>query len=70
MNEQTRLFRLALDAVAIDAHYEPAEGWSLNVRARRGDETWQEGHHSTYRPLTSSELVDVIVAELETIFGF
>lgn len=70
MSDQQRLFRLALDAVAIDAHYEPPNGWSLNVRARRGDESWQEGHHATYRPLTSSELVDVIVAELETIFGF
>lgn len=62
--DQDRLFRLAVEALAMTARYVPREGWTVSLRARRGDETWDEGERHDYTHLTSPELVDVLDAEL------
>lgn len=64
MTDQPRLFRLAVEALNVHAHFEPGYGWVMGISVRRQGEGNSEGHHATYRNLTTSELVDVICAEL------
>jgi hypothetical protein len=61
--QQEKLFRLAYEAIALNAHYCHGEGWRLVVTARRQDETWDEAHQATYDRLTTDELADVICVE-------
>ena len=65
MGDQERLFRLALEALSVRASYRPGKGWELVVNSRRGDETWEEAPSRTYTHLSTPELFDVIVADLE-----
>lgn len=67
--EQTRLFRLAPEAMTAQAHYRPGEGWVLVVRVRRGDESWEEASEGFYSHLVTSELLDVLQADLERALG-
>lgn len=62
-----RLFRLATEAFTINAHHDGRRGWRLVVRARRGDETWDEARTVTYTDLTTRELLDVLEAETNQI---
>lgn len=59
---QLRMFRLAPEALTINAHHVGGEGWSLKVQMRRGDETWQDAYTEQYTHLTTAELVDVLDA--------
>ena len=69
MDGQTRLFRLAPEAVTIQAHFVGGEGWELLIRVRRGDETWDDSHQEHYSFLTTTELVDVLTADLAGALG-
>lgn len=60
---QQRLFRLALEAIVIQAFYEPAEGWRLRVITHRQGEPWTDADETLYFRLSSSELADVLAAE-------
>lgn len=61
--DQDRLFRLAHAGYSLNAYYVPREGWTLIVRARRGDESWEDTEPTTYSNLTTLELVDVMERE-------
>lgn len=63
--EQTRLFRLAVEAGSVSFHHEPGRGWCLTMALRRGDETWQEASRETYERLTTVELLDVVASHLD-----
>lgn len=64
--DQPRLFRLAVESGVVTFTHEPTRGWKLNIRLRRGDETWAEAHWDTYEGLSTRELLDVIAACLDT----
>jgi hypothetical protein len=66
---QARLFRLAVEAIAISAIYEPGRGWRLHVNARRQGEEWSESRLCAYECLTTPELVDVLSADLAAALG-
>lgn len=66
---QERLFRLAVEALNVSAVHEWNRGWRVTIGARRQDEEWSDAGRRTYTYLTTEELFDVIVAELERIFG-
>jgi len=66
---QPKLFRLAPEAVCVNAVFVPREGWSCTVRVRRGDEDWPEAHNEAYSHLGTSELLDVLVADLTLALG-
>jgi hypothetical protein len=67
--DQERLFRLAVEALTVSAHRDGYGRWHIALRARRGDEGWQDGYWASYELLTSAELVDVLAAELDRLFG-
>jgi len=68
--EQDRLFRLAHAGYSLNAYYVPREGWLLVVRARRGDEAWDECESISYSNLTTAELVDTMDAHAtRTLMG-
>lgn len=67
--DQPRLFRLAVEAVTVSAHFDMGRGWHVAITARRGDETWQEATQEVYDCLSSSELVDVLCASLSLQLG-
>jgi hypothetical protein len=58
--QQDRLFRLAHAGYALNAYYVPREGWTLVIRARRADESWEESELVTYSSLTTAELCDAM----------
>jgi len=58
--EQDRLFRLAHAGYSLNAYYVPREGWHLVIRARRGDEAWEDTEPVAYSHLTTLELLDVM----------
>jgi hypothetical protein len=57
--EQERLFRLAYEAVGINAHREIHGYWSVNIRLKRADEAWDECFQDTYSLVTTEELVQL-----------
>jgi len=61
---QERLFRLAVDAVTIQANHDAGEGWRLVVITKRQDEQWADAVRSEYSRLSTEELLDVIDSEL------
>ena len=63
---QGRLFRLAVEGGVVTFVHEPARGWKVSVRLRRGDETWAESLWETYEGLSTRELLDVVAATLDT----
>jgi hypothetical protein len=60
--DQGRLFRLAPEALAINAYYEGPRGWTLTIRMRRQGELWTDSLSEQYSGLSTSELADVIDA--------
>jgi hypothetical protein len=67
--QQDRLFRLAHAGYACNAYYVPREGWTLVIRARRGDEAWQDTEPTAYSNLTTLELLDTMAAHAESVLG-
>lgn len=67
--DQPRLFRLAPEAVVVQAHFVAGEGWQALVRVRRGDEEWDTAHQEHYSFLSTTELVDVLLADLCAALG-
>ena len=65
MDEQGRMFRLAHEAVVVQAHFRRGEGWHVVVQMRRGDETWEQARSGVYSHLSTVELVTAIESELE-----
>jgi len=61
--QEARLFRLALEAIHLQATFIAGQGWHLSVGARRGDESWQEAYRANYSHLSTDELLQVIVEE-------
>lgn len=59
---QERLFRLAPEAMHLQATYVHGEGWRVAAGLRRQDESWDEVERVVYDHLTTPELVDVICA--------
>lgn len=53
---QPQLFKLAVEAFAVSAHYEPGEGWCLHLSSRRQGETWQQAYNVRYERMTTDEL--------------
>jgi len=64
---QERLFRLALDCLNVHAVHMGKQGWRVSVGGRRGDETWEDARTRVYEFLSTPELFDVIVVELERL---
>lgn len=69
MTGEQRLFRLAVEAITVNAHYEMGQGWRVIICTRRGDETWQEAVQEAYCCLRTDELEDVIAASLSVALG-
>lgn len=70
MDQEQKLFRLAVDAIMISAHYERGFGWVCVIKLRRGDEDWHENvEGDRYDGLTTEELVEVIDAHLSSRLG-
>lgn len=67
--EQPRLYRLAVEAVALTAVYTGGVGWQVTIAARRQYETWPEARVCTYDRLTTAELADVVEADLREALG-
>lgn len=57
---QQRLFRLAVEALVMNATYEPGQGWSLRCAERRQGEPWADECWTEYAGLTTSELLQVL----------
>lgn len=66
--DELRLFRLAPEAMHLQATYVHGQGWHLTFGMRRQDEQWSGSYRCTYTHLTTDELVDVIGEELSTAF--
>jgi len=62
---QERLFRLALETLNVHAVHMGQQGWRVTVGGRRGDEEWADTRTRVYDFLSTPELFDVIVVELE-----
>jgi hypothetical protein len=62
--EEPRLFRLAYEAGHLTFGHVGGQGWSLTVSLRRGDESWSDTRSTVYTHLSTTELVDVIEAEI------
>lgn len=69
MEGQLRMFRLAVEAMTYQCHFEPGHGWQLEVRVRRGDEDWGTCHRASYDSLSTPELAQALCDELETALG-
>ena len=67
MADQERLFRLALDALNVHAIHMGRQGWRVSIGGRRGDEDWPAAQTRVYDFLSTPELFDVIVCELEQL---
>ncbi len=64
---ENRLFRLAVEDIALNAHCEPGQGWSLRVAKRRQGEPWGDTPWEEYSKLSNAELLDVVLAELSRL---
>lgn len=64
MNDQKRLFELAVEAISIQAIFVPGEGWRVQVASRRQGDTWGSTPWETYSGLSSPEFDEVVAQEL------
>lgn len=69
MHEQTRLFRLAPDAIAVACVYTHGRGWRTSITVRRSGEEWENSDTRRYEDLTSDELVQVLGDDLIAALG-
>lgn len=66
---QQRLFRLAPEAMHIQATFVAGAGWHLTFVCRRQDEQWPEALRDTYDSLATPELLDVITEAVANQLG-
>lgn len=66
--DEPRLFRLAPEAMHLQATYVIGSGWHLSIGMRRQDEQWTGSYRATYTHLTTEEMVDVVCEELAGMF--
>jgi hypothetical protein len=59
----------AVEALALSAWYVPGSGWRLVVRARCAQQLWSGVESVTYDALTTPELADAVLAQLEHELG-
>lgn len=58
----------AAENITINARYDWAShGWSVSIASRQNGQEWPQKATSTYGPLTSDELLDVVTACLGNI---
>ena len=69
MDGQLRMFRLAVEAINVMTHSEPGRGWVVSIRARRQGDSWDESYRADYDSLTSPEMADTVLAEIERELG-
>ena len=67
MGDQSRLFKLALESLNVHATHTGHQGWRLSVGGRRQGDAWSESPTRVYEFLSTPELFDVIVVELERL---
>ena len=65
--DQTRLFRLAVEAGTVTFRHEPGRGWHMTITCRRGDESWQESQSDSYSGMSTAELLDTMHSALDGI---
>lgn len=63
--QEPRLFRLAPEAMHLQATFVAGQGWHLSIAMRRGDESWTDAYKATYSHLSTPELADTICSEVE-----
>lgn len=66
---QDRLFRLAPEAMHLQATFVAGRGWHLSFVCRRQDEQWPEALRDTYDSLSTPELMDVVIEVLANQLG-
>lgn len=69
MLNEPRLFRLATEAMHLQASFVGGKGWHLTVVSRRQGEQWSESEQAIYSHLSTAELADVICSELQARLG-
>ena len=67
--DELRLFRLAPEAMHLNATYVAGSGWHVTLGMRRQDEQWAGAYRATYTHLTTEELMDVICEECSQMLG-
>ena len=67
--DEPRLFRLAPEAMHLQATYVAGVGWHVTIGMRRQDEQWTGSYRATYTHLTTAELADVVCEELAGMLG-
>lgn len=60
---QRRLFPPPVEAIVINAHFVPGEGWTLFIALRNQGEPWLDSLRSQYSRLTTAELIDTLCAD-------
>jgi hypothetical protein len=60
---------LAIEDIALSVHHAGIDGWTLRLCHRRQGDEWSDSRPVVYTRLGTSELVDVIEAELERLLG-
>lgn len=68
MDEQ-RLFRGALAAVSVSAHWSYPAGWSVVIAARWEGEDWDPNERWLYTELSTGEMADVVGGVLDVLVG-
>lgn len=64
------LFAPTLAALTVSAHHVLGSGWALSLAWRwEGQPSWPETQRATYSHLSTAELEDVVLSELENL-GF
>lgn len=66
MDQQQKLFRLAVESGHVIFNHEPGRGWRLQMAFRRGAELWSETDAEVYEGLTTVELITTIEAGLDS----
>lgn len=69
MEGQMNLTGTGVDAFHIQCLHHFAEGWSVRVGARLNGQTWSQADVREYSFLSTSELLDVLAAELDRTLG-
>lgn len=69
MDGQMRLYRGAPEALTISCSWSLDGGWRATLACRRSGEGWDEADKASYDHLASAELLDVLLAELDRLYG-
>jgi hypothetical protein len=63
--QDQKLFLGAPVVIHLHASFEPGQGWSLSANMRRDYQEWDEVRADEYSGLSTSELLDVLIAVSE-----